>query len=104
MPDLDDVTYERVTSLCEQGDGLAHEQRYDEAIRCYQAAWEWLPEQRHSWNVALWITMVVGDAHFLSSRFADARASFTLAMLLGGTENPFVHLRLGESFFELGRH
>jgi tetratricopeptide (TPR) repeat protein len=98
-------THEKVQRLSAVGDALAHQKKYDEAIRQYQDAWDLLPEPKTDWEAAAWLLAAIGDAYFFSRRFDKSYDVFTavIANSAGGLGNPFLHLRRGESLFELGR-
>lgn len=97
--------HEEVKRLSAVGDALAHERKFDEAIRKYQEAWDLLPEPKTDWEAAAWLLAAIGDAHFFSRRFDKSNEAFTGAIVnsASGLGNPFLHLRRGESLFELGR-
>ena len=99
---LDDDLYLRIQVGCAAGDAHAATGRFDEAIEAYREAWALLPEPRTAWDAALWIQTAIGDAHFLAGDVAEAKGDFLSAVLLGGAMNPFVQLRLGQTYFELG--
>jgi tetratricopeptide (TPR) repeat protein len=103
--ELPSEIHEKVTRLSAEGDALADEKKYDEAIRKYQEAWALLPEAKTQWEAARWLLAAIGDAQFFSRRFNDSLDAFTAAIVeAGGIGNPFLHLRRGESLFELSRN
>ena len=103
--ELDDEIHAKVVALSGAGDKLAHAGEYDGAVREYQAAWALLPGTKTSWEAATWLLAAIGDAHFLAGRF-DKAANVLMSALVadapGAVGNPFIHLRLGQSLFELG--
>jgi len=103
-PELPSDVHEKIRLLSAEGDALAREKNYDGAIRKYQEAWALLPEPKHQWEAARWLLAAIGDAHLFSGRFDKSLEAFTSAIVdAGGLGNPFLHLRRGESLFELGR-
>lgn len=73
------------------------------ALREYHAAWQLLPEPKEDWEAATWILSAIGDAHFQSRDFAHAVSALSNALRCpDALGNPFIHLRLGESQFEVG--
>jgi len=103
MPKLPEETHRQIARLCERGDQLAENGVFDESLKLYSAALALLPEPKNDWEAALWIYAAIGDSHFLSGDFASAKTTFAEAITnVGGLENPFLHLRLGQSHFELG--
>lgn len=102
--ELDDAVYEQIERLSQQGNRALEAQDYDGAVKAFSAAYGLLPEPKAIWDAALWLKASLGDAYFEQkqydralSHFLDARGSAT------GAGNPFVALRLGECYFELGR-
>ena len=103
MSELNDQTYDTICQLCEQGDTLADDGQYAEALDLYWQAWDLLPEPKTDWEAATWILAAIGDADFLSSDFAAAHEHLSHAMFCpDAIGNPFLHLRLGQAQFELG--
>lgn len=103
MAELESAIYERIKRLCAEGDDLASNRRFDEALDKYLEAWDLLPTPKTDWDAASWIMAAIGDANFLSGDFAAGRNNLLLAMKCpGAIGNPFIHLRLGQCQFELG--
>lgn len=103
MPELSADTHRQIARLCERGDQLAANGVFDEALKLYQNALDMLPEPKSDWEASLWIYAAIGDSYFLSRDFASAKTTFTDAITnVGGQGNPFLHLRLGQTHFELG--
>jgi tetratricopeptide (TPR) repeat protein len=104
MPDdLDDPTHENIKLLCAEGDDLAARSDYEGALARYETAWVLLPIPRTKWKAATWILAAVGDAQFQKGDFASAVETLQDAMHCPeAIGNPFLHLRLGQSLFEIG--
>jgi tetratricopeptide (TPR) repeat protein len=101
--DLPEDIYEKIRTLCGQGDRLASERRFTEALPKYEEALKLLPSPEQKWEAATWILAAMGDAHFLASDFEAARQVLTRVMLCpNATTNPFIWLRRGQVYFELG--
>jgi tetratricopeptide (TPR) repeat protein len=97
------ATSKQIDALCAQGDSLAEQRNYPDALKAYWAAWELLPEPKQDWEAATWILAAVGDANFLGGDFAAGRDNLANAMHCpNAIGNPFLHLRLGQCQFELG--
>jgi len=102
MSNLPEETHRQIARLCERGDQLAANGVFDEALKLYQNALDMLPEPKKDWEAALWIYAAIGDSHFLSGDFASAKTTFAEAITnIGGQGNPFLHLRLGQTHYEL---
>lgn len=101
--ELSDHVHERVQALSAQGDASAEQGRYHEALEKYVEALGLLPEPTTDWEAATWLLAAIGDAHFLAGDYEHARAALSDAMHCpDAIGNPFLHLRLGQSQFELG--
>jgi tetratricopeptide (TPR) repeat protein len=100
---LDDSTHKQITELCERGDALVEEQQFEKAFYCYRDALNLVPEPAEDWEATTWILSAIGDLYFAEGKFEKAIGAFQDAVgCPGGLGNPFIHLRLGECFFELG--
>jgi hypothetical protein len=54
-------------------------------------------------GVATTILVAIGDAHFFIGAYPQALTAYGSALLCPeGLGNPYIHLRRGESFFEIG--
>ncbi len=103
MTELPDDIHERIKTLCAEGDALAEDTHFREAILHYEAAWALLPAPQTDWTAATWILAAIGDAYFLSDEFEKGRDTLLTAMQCPeAVGNPFLHLRLGQCQFELG--
>ena len=93
----------QIDELCAQGDSLAEQEKYPDALKLYWSAWDLLPEPKTNWEAATWILAAVGDANFLAADFVAGRDNLASAMICpNAIGNPFLHLRLGQCQFELG--
>jgi tetratricopeptide (TPR) repeat protein len=103
MKELDDTTHSRISSLSQEGDELVNAGRSHAALRKYHEAWAILPEPKEDWEAATWLLSAIGDTHFLLKDYPNAIAALRNATdCPNGIGNPFIHLRLGQSYFELG--
>ncbi|MCP4264087.1 MAG: hypothetical protein GY777_00680 [Candidatus Brocadiaceae bacterium] len=101
--ELDTQTHKAIKELCSSGDKLAKRTKYEEAKSKYIEALKLVPEPRTDWEAATWIYTAIGDASFSLGKYEKVMKAFTNAVQCpGGLGNPFVHLRLGQSQFELG--
>lgn len=95
--------YKRIKLLCAQGDRLAAAGNGPEAWKKYEAALNLVPQPVEDWEAAMWILATMGDLLYHQRDFPRAAALLEHALrCAGGMGNVFVHLRLGESYFELG--
>lgn len=104
MPtELSDEIYNKVQELSEEGNQLADNEKYMEAIHKFADAYRLLPEPKTDWEASTWLLASIGDMwHSLNDHEKSAAAMYDALNSPGGTENPFIYLRLGESLFELG--
>lgn len=104
MPaELDAKTYAEITRLTDEGQALFDAGKLEEARKLFMQAWMLIPEPQSEWEATTWLAAAIGDIDFLKGRYADARQTLQFAMLCpGGLGNPFLHLRLGQSQYELG--
>ena len=64
---------------------------------------ELLPEPKYIYEAASWIYTAIGDSLYLAEDFENATDNFQQALKCeGGLGNPFIVLRIGECFYELG--
>lgn len=100
--ELDEDLYEEILSLCSDGDQLVEESKYDEAIDLYLKALNLLPNPKNVWEASTWIYTALGDTYFIKGDYNAAKGYLLDAMNCpDGIENPFILMRLGESFYEL---
>lgn len=103
MAELSETVLSQIQVLCGEGDDLADEGEYAEALILYRAAWDLLPAPRTKHEQATWILGAIGDALYLSGDYKAGRENLTLAMTCpDAIGDPIMHLRLGQCEFELG--
>jgi hypothetical protein len=103
MTELPDKLHEEIQRLCAEGNDLLDQRRYKVALNRFSSAWELLPQPRIEWDAANWILAAIADVHFLRHDFAAMRIPLMTAMQCDeAAANPFLRLRLGQCFFELG--
>ncbi len=89
-----------VDEAATKGDKLAEEGKFTEAIAAYRVGLAALP--KGDWSASLWFHAAIGDAQFLARDYDEARITWMEAILDGGLGNPFIHLRRGQTMYELG--
>lgn len=98
------TVHERIAELCKEGDALASAGRTEDAKQKYIGALKLLPGEPHQCEAATWIYVALGDIHFRSQHFDKAFKCFYNAVQCpNGLGNPFIHLRLGQLYFEQDR-
>jgi tetratricopeptide (TPR) repeat protein len=104
MADLPESVHSKIQALCADGDRLAASGKYEDAVSVYNQAWELVPEPRTDWNASTWILAAIGDACFLGGFHTSGVEALQYAMHCpDGIGNPFLHLRLGQCYFEKGQ-
>lgn len=101
--ELTDEIYDQIEELSEQGNDYCDEEKWEKAIKCFHKALELLPEPKEDWEAATWLYAALGDAFFFLEKYDEAVENLKRArMCSDGMANPFIFLRLGESYYELG--
>ncbi|MGQ9424649.1 tetratricopeptide repeat protein [Gilvimarinus sp. F26214L] len=104
IPILADDLAMKVKQLCYRGYQLYDDGDYQRALRTFYQAWLLLPKPQHQWREAGWALTAIGDAYFRTGQFNQSCEALRSALLCPATDNsPFVHLRYGQSLYELGR-
>jgi tetratricopeptide (TPR) repeat protein len=85
-------------------DFLDEDEREEEALAEFQAAWDLLPEPKADHDLGLQILAALADTHFYLGRWQECHTALQTAVKSydGALENPFIRLRLGQSLLELG--
>jgi tetratricopeptide (TPR) repeat protein len=101
--ELDPELHTRISQLSEEGNALADSGDTLAAWKKFAEALNLLPEPATDYEATTWLLASIGDMAFQSGHFDKAKDAFSDAVQCpGGLGNVFVHLRLGECFFELG--
>jgi len=99
---LDDAIGKQIDDLCEAGNDLVDGDRFDEAIESFRTAAELIPEPKENWEASMWVYTAIGETQFFKEEYSEAVESLQFATICpDGLGNPLVHLRLGQSHFEL---
>jgi tetratricopeptide (TPR) repeat protein len=102
--EMDNRVYEQIQRLSEEGNQALKAKDHAGALKAFDAAYALVPEPKAIWDAAMWLKASIGDTYFelkqhdrALSAFLEARGCST------GAGNPFVALRLGQCYLELGR-
>ena len=102
--DLQYKLYNEILDICSKGDNLVEQSKYDEAIYMYLKALDLVPKPKNEWKTSTWIYTALGDTCYIKKDFIVSKKYLLDAIdCPEGIENPFINLRIGESFFELGK-
>ncbi len=97
--------HELIRGFCAEGDELLGAGDHAAAINKYRAAWELVPSDKVNWEASTWILSSVGEAYFQIQDFPTALNRYERAVQCpGGLGNPYIHLRLGQLYYETGNH
>ena len=100
--EMDDEVYQNMMNLCAEGDEAVEIDDYDSAIHKFKQALELIPEPYQEWEASTWVLFSLGEAQFFNEEYAEAKESLTAVMHCpGAIGNPLIHLRLGQSQYEL---
>ncbi|WEF34269.1 hypothetical protein [Pseudoduganella chitinolytica] len=103
MTTLPDALYAQIAEACRAGDTFAEAGQLEAAKARYLEALKLLPPEHREWEAATWIHVALGDAHFRLHAHNKAFKCFHNAVQCpGGLGNPYIHLRLGQLYFERG--
>lgn len=103
METLPQATHDAITRLSAEGDSLAKNMQFKEAVSRYNEAWKLVPEPKSQWEASTWLLAAIADACFLGGFYKSAVDALSYAIHCpGGFGNPFIHLRLGQCKFESG--
>ncbi|HEY0176352.1 MAG TPA: hypothetical protein VGC08_08235 [Pedobacter sp.] len=102
--ELTDEEQDLMDDYCEKGNEEMDEENYEAAAEWFKKAYAILPDPKDDWEATGYITASLGDALFSAGKFGEAKEQLLIAeeFYRGETKNPFVLLRLGETYFELG--
>jgi tetratricopeptide (TPR) repeat protein len=100
---LPDTIGGQVERLSMRADLLTEQGQFAEAIQLYQQGLDLIPEPKSTYEATLWFLVAIGDAYWYLKEWEHALPYFEQSLqVLGGTENPFVWLRLGQLHYEMG--
>ena len=101
--ELDAALSKQVREICQQGYQLFDQGDLSGAIRLFYSAWTRLPKPQTQWQEAGWVLTALGDGYFAKGDYESGRHALLSALHCPRAEgNPFIHLRLGQCYFELG--
>lgn len=103
MKQLDSNVHQEITNLCKKGDELVEYGKFLEAKDIYLKALELLPQNHKAWEAATWIYVAIGDIHLRLGNIEKAfKCFFNAVQCPTGLGNPYIHFRLGQTYFESG--
>lgn len=103
MPFTDPALTRKIRQYCAAGYTHYDAGDYKAALRLFYQAWLLLPKPQTEWVEAGWVLTAIGDSYFRSGQYQQGREALQSALCCPQMEQaPFIHLRLGQCFWELG--
>lgn len=94
---------DEIQAKLDEGDDSLDADEFAAAIGLYQQAVVLLPDPKHLHDVSLPVFTALGEAFFFAGHYRDALTALKQAEKApGGVENPLLHLRLGQAYYEIG--
>ena len=101
--ELGAAVYKKITKLSAVGDIYADREKWDKALKKYYKALELIPEPKYDWEASTWLYVAIGDAYYYKEEYNDAINNMNEALKCpDALGNPFINLRMGQSYYELG--
>ncbi|WP_204251713.1 hypothetical protein [Flavobacterium ginsenosidimutans] len=101
ITELSDEIYTEITNLTDKGNKFIEKNKLSDAIDCFNKALDLVPSPKSDWEAATWIYTALGDVYFLNKNYSQALENLHNAFNCpGGYANPFILLRMGQSFLE----
>lgn len=98
-----DEVFDRIEDLCDAGEELMDEGKYDQALKKFWKAFTILPEPKTQYPSGTWLLVSIGDIYFIFKDYKNGIKNLTEAKKFPeGEGNPYLHLRLGQCHFEEG--
>jgi len=92
-----------IQAKIDQGDEFLNTDDFTQAVELYRQGLSLIPEPKHLHDISLPAFTALGEAYFYSGNYRKALSAFREALKApGGVENPLLHLRLGQTYYESG--
>ena len=93
----------KIEAKLNRGDELLDRDEFRKAWEAYSAAVSLISEPRYEHEISLMAYTALGESYFFAGWHKKALRAFKEAMKApGGVENPLLHLRMGQAYFEDG--
>lgn len=100
MP-LSDILHNKITILSEIGNDLFDEDKFEEAQKQYQSAFDLVPIPKNDYEASSWLLAGIGDCLYYQQSYEKALGNFKYGEACLGGLNAFMWLRIGECYAEL---
>lgn len=105
MGQLDKQQKTDIKTLCAEGYALYDAGDMRLALRKFYQAWLIFPKPQTDFPEAGWVLTAMGDTYFRNAKFEEGKEALISALHCDGMiDNPFIHLRLGQCFLEIGNN
>lgn len=97
--------FESIITFCKKGNEHFSNSQYKEAGQEFVLAMQLIPAPQEIWHASIWLTVAIGECHFLNADYANALIHFLKIKEMSNSEtlSPLVHLRLAQCFYKLGQ-
>lgn len=104
MAELDEKTAQFVETLAEKANQLIDADKLEDAWEVLIDALDAIPEPKFDYSESMWLFATLADVYFLCENWDQAAETFQEALQCPeGLGNAFIHLRLGQCFFEMNQ-
>jgi len=104
LREIETMATGEIDRLLAEGEELADDEEFGQALGRFQAAWELLPAPKDDQDAAVGILAATADCHFYLGAWDACRQTVQHAFRCGAdVANPFFRIRLGQSLYELGQ-
>lgn len=100
--ELDEKINKKILELSELGDFYTNMKEWDKALKQYNEALNLIPDPKYNWKASTWLYVAIGDAYYCDKQYNETINYMNEALKCPeGLGNPYINLRIGESYFEL---
>ncbi len=103
MYKLPNETTEKIKSLCADAYQAYDEGDFRKALRLFYQGWVLLPKPQTQFREAGWLLVGIGDSYYRQKQYTPGCEALRSAdHCPEATDNPFIHLRLGQCLYRIG--
>ena len=102
MEQEDDV-FDLIEQIVLKAEQNVEEEKYKAALKKFKKAFDLLPLPKDQYTIGTYLLSAIGDLFFIIQKFDWAISNLTAALEFPeGKNNGFIHLRLGQAFYQKG--
>lgn len=95
--------YKKIDEISELGDFFLDIKEYDKALEQYNKALDLILEPKYQCEASALLYVSIGDTYYYKEMYQEAISNLKEALKCPeGMENPYINLRIGECYYELG--